>query len=379
MSDDQEQLVAYNMQPFRRAVFRGLGLVLAPLLTIVILLWIGSSVQKFVLNPVEWSSRRAAVWFMNETLEDVPDGIVPIEPMTDAETAVENENDVQPTATESSEIRQLIDTVERLERRLIENSPEDSLVVQRMDERRFNYESKIFVQLPNGEWIPEHVRDSVNEHVRATGVPLARASGKGYYEHYVEYLVLKKSFVIPVFLAGFILLMYLLGKFLAAGVGRIFWNAMESVINQLPIIRTVYSSVKQVTDFFVGESDIDFQRVVAVQYPSKGIWSLGFVTGNSIRQLTDATGEPMLSVLMPTSPMPMTGFTVTVRRSDTIDVDMTVDEAIQFVVSCGVVVPPGQRIVRTNADEAKRPKAKYRDGAVVLPSSTPTESDPSTV
>lgn len=342
MSDDQEQLVAYNMQPFRRAVFRGLGLVLPPLLTIVILLWIGSSVQKFVLNPVEWSSRRAAVWFMNETLEDVPDGIVPIEPMTDAETAVENENDVQPTATESSEIRQLIDTVERLERRLIENSPEDSLVVQRMDERRFNYESKIFVQLPNGEWIPEHVRDSVNEHVRATGVPLARASGKGYYEHYVEYLVLKKSFVIPVFLAGFILLMYLLGKFLAAGVGRIFWNAMESVINQLPIIRTVYSSVKQVTDFFVGESDIDFQRVVAVQYPSKGIWSVGFVTGESLLTIRGAAAEPVVSILMPTSPVPGTGFTISVRKSETIDLDIPIEQALQFVVSCGVVIPDGE-------------------------------------
>lgn len=342
MSDEQEQIVAYNMQPFRRAVFRGLGLVLPPLLTIVILLWIGSSVQKFVLNPVEWSARRAAVWFMNETLNTVPSGIVPIEPMVETEPAVPKEAVTQPIETEGSEIRQLIDTVERLERRLTQNSPEDSVAVQRKDERRFDYNKKIFVQLPNGEWIPEHVRDSVNEHVRASGIPLARTSGKGYYEHYVEYLVLKKSFVIPVFLAGFILLMYLLGKFLAAGVGRIFWNAMESVINQLPIIRTVYSSVKQVTDFFVGESDIDFQRVVAVQYPSKGIWSVGFVTGESLLTIRGAAAEPVVSVLMPTSPVPGTGFTISVRKSETIDLDIPIEQALQFVVSCGVVIPDGE-------------------------------------
>ena len=60
-------------------------------------------------------------------------------------------------------------------------------------------------------------------------------------------------------------------------------------------------------------------------------------------EISEAAGEPMLSVLMPTSPMPMTGFTVTIRRSEAIDLDLTVDEAIQFVVSCGVVVPPQQR------------------------------------
>ena len=58
--------------------------------------------------------------------------------------------------------------------------------------------------------------------------------------------------------------------------------------------------------------------------------------------IADATGEPMLSILMPTSPMPMTGFTVTVKKSEAIDLDLTIDEAIQFVVSCGVVVPSQQ-------------------------------------
>ena len=101
------------------------------------------------------------------------------------------------------------------------------------------------------------------------------------------------------------------------------------------------------TDFAFSERDIEFNRVVAIQYPREGIWSLGFVTGNSMREIAEATGEPMLSVLMPTSPMPMTGFTVTVKKSEAIDLNLTVDEAIQFIVSCGVVVPMQQRVERT--------------------------------
>ncbi len=148
---------------------------------------------------------------------------------------------------------------------------------------------------------------------------------------------------IPVFLFFFVSLLYLLGRFLAAGVGRIFVNGIEALINRLPIVRNVYSSVKQVTDFMFTEREIEFNRVVAVQYPRKGIWSIGFVTGESMLDIRSAANEPVLSVLMPTSPMPATGFTVTVSKSETIDLDITIDQAIQFIVSCGVVIPAHQQ------------------------------------
>ena len=96
------------------------------------------------------------------------------------------------------------------------------------------------------------------------------------------------------------------------------------------------------TDFVFTERDIEFTRVVAVQYPREGIWSVGFVTGESMLTMQNVAAEPVLSVLMPTSPMPATGFTITVRKSETIDLDITIDQAIQFVVSCGVVVPASQ-------------------------------------
>jgi uncharacterized membrane protein len=106
----------------------------------------------------------------------------------------------------------------------------------------------------------------------------------------------------------------------------------------------VYSSVKQVTDFVFNERRIGFNRVVAVEYPRQGIWAVAFVTGEGMLDVRAAANEPVLSVLIPTSPIPGTGFTVVVRKSEVLDLNMTVDQAIQYLVSCGVVIPPQQQI-----------------------------------
>lgn len=341
----------YNLQPFRRAVFRGFGVILPPLLTILILLWIGNSVQKFVLSPVEWLSRQGIVWVMNATDQvAVEEAYQSKRKKEQIERQANEQANVQPeTNGESSELAEqvsrLTEAIERLEEArwgtqlsATQQRPANNLA----PEPSVPYEGKVYVKINNGEWIPANIRDQVHEQVDSSGIALANTSGKGYYNYYVEHRVLRKGVVIPVFFAGFILLMYLLGKFLAAGVGRILWKSMEAIIDQLPIIRTVYNSVKQVTDFFVGESDIDFQRVVAVEYPRKGMWSVGFVTGESLLTIRGAADEEVVSVLMPTSPVPGTGFTISVRKRETIDLDIPIEQALQFVVSCGVVVPEGQ-------------------------------------
>ena len=165
-----------------------------------------------------------------------------------------------------------------------------------------------------------------------------------YSAEYVKREHLPRYFVVPLFLAVFLLIVYFLGKFVAAGIGHFFVSLGESLIRRLPLISNVYSSVKQVTDFVFSEREIEFNRVVAVEYPRKGIWSVGFVTGESMLDIAAVANEPVLSVLMPTSPMPMTGFTITVRKSEAVDLNITVDQAIQFVVSCGVVIPPQQAV-----------------------------------
>ena len=345
MSTDQSKS-KYGLQPFRRAVFRGFGVVLPPILTIAILMWLANSFQTFVLNPVEWASRETIVRFINDTKTEVPETAVPVKTAEDVKKTKDKNkadalatSDVQPTPEDIAATDRL---VRILEQRLgIQLDLDAEIATAARTE--FKDDNRVYVALANGEWIPQYIYNGVIEHTASTGATLKTATGRGYYEHYVDNLMLRKVVVIPFFLAGFILLMYLLGKFLAAGVGRFLWNAMERVITQLPIIRTVYSSVKQVTDFFVGESDIEFKRVVAVEYPRKGVWSVGFVTGESMSTIRDAADrDPIMSILMPTSPVPGTGFTISVRKSETIELNIPIDQALQFVVSCGVVIPDNE-------------------------------------
>jgi uncharacterized membrane protein len=147
---------------------------------------------------------------------------------------------------------------------------------------------------------------------------------------------------VPLFLSLFILFLYLLGKLLGGGIGRVLWNLFEWGIHRVPLVRNVYDSVKQVTDFMIKEPEIQYTRVVAVEYPRKGCWSLGFVTGESLQDIRNAAGEPVLSVMIPSSPMSVTGYTITALKSLTVDLDLTIDQALQFVISCGVVLPPHQ-------------------------------------
>jgi uncharacterized membrane protein len=288
-----------NSKPFRRAVFRGLGIMVPPLLTLALFWWAWATVEQYVLIPVEKSTRWVMVQWIQDVRDEVPNG-------------------AQLTTVDG---------------------PDGKLL------RSFIFESVSYVKLPQGHFIPVHVYDAVNQN--PGDVPLASANA--YYNRYVRIDRLKRRVFVPVFFCFFILVLYLVGKFVAAGVGRLTWNTIEALIQRLPLIRNVYSSVKQVTDFLFRESEIEFTRVVAVEYPRKGIWSIGFVTGESLLDIRSAANEPVLSVLMPTSPMPATGFTVTVLKSETIDLDISIDQAIQFVVSCGVVVPLQQQQKSVNS------------------------------
>jgi len=205
--------------------------------------------------------------------------------------------------------------------------PENDRRVARDDDGEivsFNYDNRIYTKTRDGKWIGQYS----DEFVRENKLPRWK--------------------VLPAFLSGFLLVLYLLGKFVAAGIGRMIVSSLEQLVHRLPLINNVYSSVKQVTDFVFSEREIEFNRVVAVEYPRKGVWSIGFVTGESLLDIRSAANESVLSVLMPTSPMPMTGFTITVRKSEAVDLNITVDQAIQFVVSCGVVVPPQQQLSADN-------------------------------
>lgn len=146
---------------------------------------------------------------------------------------------------------------------------------------------------------------------------------------------------------GFILsfiLIYVFGRFVASFIGRGVWRMIEQGIFRLPIIKQIYPSVKQVTDFLLAERKMEFSRVVAVEYPRKGIWSLGLATNEGMRTLQDATGRDLVTVFIPSSPTPVTGYTITVPREDVIDLPLNIDDALRLTVSGGVIMPAGQQV-----------------------------------
>ncbi len=273
---------------------------LPPLLTIVVLIWAWSTIETYILRPIESGIRHSIVW------------------------------SISPSKTHS-------------------NVPADAMPVAIGTPRLngFTYKGTTFIPVQAGRrFIPDYVKRLVDEKTDYFGPDTpAPVSANSYWHRYVQLEFMPRSIVVPVFLIVFTTVLYFLGRMFTFGLGRWFVHSFDRAISRIPVVNKVYGSVKQVTDFAFSDREIEFNRVVAIQYPREGIWSLGFVTGNSMREIAEATGEQMLSVLMPTSPMPMTGFTVTVKKSEAIDLDLTIDEAIQFVVSCGVVVPPQQQRV----------------------------------
>ena len=156
---------------------------------------------------------------------------------------------------------------------------------------------------------------------------------------------------------GFVLafvLIYVFGRFIASFLGRGFWRMIERSIFRLPVVKGIYPSIKQVTDFLLAERKMEFSRVVAVEYPRKGIWSVGLVTSEGMRTLQDAIGDDLVTVFVPSSPTPVTGYTITVRRREVVDLPMNIDDALRFTVSGGVIMPSGQTLSRREIRRIRR-------------------------
>jgi len=149
----------------------------------------------------------------------------------------------------------------------------------------------------------------------------------------------------PASIAGFLIALisvFVVGVVLASVMGRALWRQIEKFILNTPVLRRIYPYIKQVTDFLLApeqQKRLSFSRVVAVEYPRKGIWSLGMVTGSGLRNVTESLKKDFLTVLVPTSPTPFTGFVIMLPKKNVIDLDMTIEEAFRFLISGGVITP----------------------------------------
>lgn len=139
-----------------------------------------------------------------------------------------------------------------------------------------------------------------------------------------------------------IIAVYLAGVLLGGLIGRRLYARLEAMLFQLPGFKQIYPHVKQLVDLVMGDKPLAFKRVILVEYPRKGIWTLGFVTSSSLRAVAEAAEGRCISIFIPSTPTPFTGFTINVPERDVIDLPFTVDEAIRFVLTGGVLVPGRQ-------------------------------------
>ncbi len=141
-----------------------------------------------------------------------------------------------------------------------------------------------------------------------------------------------------------LLVVLTLGYFASGFLGRRVIASVDRAAQNLPIIRSVYPYTKQLVEFFAAETEFDFDTVVAAPYPSEQIYCIAFVTSKGLKTVHDALGERFVTVFVPTSPMPMTGFTVFIREDRLISLPLSVDEALRVTVSAGVLIPAAERI-----------------------------------
>lgn len=271
------------LDPFLKAVWRGTATILPPLVTVVILIWVVATINEYVFLP------------MTRTVRDM-------------------------LFHATADIR----LASQLPGAKAENGNEVVL------------DGKTYVRMKGGKYIPKEVVDYVRDELDEQ---LLSLDASEVYRLYIEARYLKPYLILPFLIAILILVLYILGKLVSARVGSLAWRLIDTAFERLPIVRSVYNAVKQVSDFIFVQRKVEFNRVVLVEYPRRGIWSIGLVTGEVFKPLEVKTGRKCLSVFVPTSPAPMTGYTVVVPPEHTIDVGISIDQAIQFVVSCGVVSP----------------------------------------
>jgi uncharacterized membrane protein len=147
-----------------------------------------------------------------------------------------------------------------------------------------------------------------------------------------------------------LLILILTGVFAANLFGRKLVGFWESILGRIPLVRTIYSSVKQVLETLFTSNSESFRRVVLIEYPRKDIWSLGFQTNEALAAAKDASGRDLISVFVPTTPNPTSGFIIMLPAEDITQLDISVEDGFKFIISMGVIVPNGP-----NTDFSQKP------------------------
>lgn len=131
----------------------------------------------------------------------------------------------------------------------------------------------------------------------------------------------------------------MIGWFATNFLGRSFIRVSEYIVNRLPVINVLYKSVKQLIETLVGSQSQAFREVVMIEYPRKGTWTLGFVTGFTEGEIQDIAEDDLINVFVPTAPSPVNGFLLFVPRHEMVHLNMSVEDGIKMVISMGIITP----------------------------------------
>lgn len=137
-----------------------------------------------------------------------------------------------------------------------------------------------------------------------------------------------------------ILVLLVTGMLVANLVGKRLVSFSEKLLNRIPLVRSIYSASKNFTEVLFTNTSDAFKKVLLIEYPRKGVYSLCFQTSTALAEIQERTCEDIICVFVPTTPNPTSGFIIMVPVSDTIELDMDVESALKMIVSLGVVVPP---------------------------------------
>ncbi len=165
----------------------------------------------------------------------------------------------------------------------------------------------------------------------------------------------------------------LIGWVAASFLGRYFHRIIDHLLAKVPVVRSVYGTVKQLFETVLAQRSGAFREAVLVEYPRHGMWAIGFLTGRTEGEIQNLTEDEMINVFIPTTPNPTSGFLLFVPKSETVELSMSVEEAIKMVISGGIVTPPDRRspaeklrprVSAVTQEDADVPRE--RDGVPVL-------------
>ena len=143
-------------------------------------------------------------------------------------------------------------------------------------------------------------------------------------------------------------------------IGRSFIRYAENLVNRMPVVRSFYSGIKQIAETVFAQQERSFEKACMIEYPRKGIWAIGFISTTAKGEIAERNSSkgPMVSVFVPTTPNPTSGFLLFFPKADIVELDMSIEDAAKLVISAGLVYPPTQKTSSKSTIEKSRTSKK---------------------